>query len=128
MISAAETADIRLDAADYLPDSCLIERPGTPTSDNAGGWTSTYAPLASAVPCRLAPGGLRSGETVVADRIDATNDWTVTLPALQDVTAKDRITVTVEETGAMAVLEVDQADGPRSYEWLRRVGCTGGLV
>ena len=100
-----------LDAS--LPDTATVSR-DTEVSDGAGGWTVTTA-TSGPVACRVAPAGGR--EAVIAGKLDSVAAWTITLPALTDVTAKDRIVVGARTFEVAAVL------GPRSWEIARRVLC-----
>lgn len=117
LLSSSEIAAMRADLNWMLPDTALIERP-TQVSDTSGGYTETWATVAT-VACRVAvPSG---GEEVIAGKLDAVGTWTITLPALTDVAAADRITV------GTRVFQVALPLRPRSWELSRRVLVTETL-
>lgn len=113
MLSTAQLDSMRVTLDESLPDTAVVKR-DTLTSDGAGGYTTSEATVAT-VACRVAPSGGR--EAVIAGRLDAVATWTLTLPALTDVTAKDRIVVGTRTFEIAAVLD------PRSWEIGRRVLC-----
>lgn len=117
LLSNGQIASMRTTLERTLPDTAVVSRP-TNVSDGAGGWTQTWATVAT-VACRVAvPSG---GEVVIAGKLDAVGTWTITLPALTDVAAADRIAV-----GART-FEVSLVLRPRSWELSRRVLCTETL-
>lgn len=77
-----------------LPSTCTVMRKAQ-TPDGMGGFTETWGTLASGVACRLAVMPLmgRSNEDVVAQRWAGQQVWQLTLPAGQDVTHDDRVTI-----------------------------------
>ena len=98
-----------------LPDTAQVQRK-TLVSDGAGGYTESWSTVAT-VACRVSPSGRSPEERVIAERLAATSVWTITLPALTDVTVADRIVVgarTFEVVGVLA----------RTEEISRRVVCT----
>jgi len=111
MLSAAQLSAMRSTLVASLPDTAVVKR-DTLTPDGAGGWTTSEATVAT-VAGRVSPSGGR--ESVVAGKLDAVTTWTITLPALTDVTAKDRIVVGSRTFEVAAVLD------PRSWEIGRRV-------
>jgi len=114
MITAAELDAMRTTLNSSLPDTAQIKRK-TLTSDNAGGYTEAWNTVAT-VACRVSPTGQLPQERVIAERLTATSIWTLTLPALTDVRAEDRIAVgarTFEVVGVLA----------RSDELCRRMVC-----
>lgn len=116
---------MRADVTAHLSDLCTVQRPGAEVSDGAGGWSSTFAPVAGLtnVACRLSPRSQESrarGEQLVAGRITAQGDWLITFPALSDVRNGDQVIVTVIGQPART-FEVLGTDGPRSLETARLV-------
>lgn len=73
-----------------LPDTCTISRASS-AADALGGQTLTWSTIAT-VACRVSPtSGVSGREDTRAARDTAVAPWMVTLPALTDVTAADRI-------------------------------------
>lgn len=114
MLTADELAAMRATVEDALPDTAQVQR-RTLVSDGAGGYTESWSTVAT-VACRVARGGQLPQERVIAERLTTTSIWTLTLPALTDVTAADRIVV------ASRTFEVVDV-GARSDEVARRVVC-----
>lgn len=98
--------------AGALRDVCAIER-RTRVSDGGGGFTDTWAPIATGVRCMIAPDAGGEGETA-GDRVVDESTHTVTLPAGQDITEADRITL------AGATYEVTLVLNTGAWETLRR--------
>lgn len=118
LLSPTEISSMRADLERMMPDSATIQR-DTLASDGSGGQsvasTATTGPFA----CRVA---LASGqEEVIAGRLDAVGTWTITLPALTDVAAGDRILI------GSRTFEVKLPLRPRSWELSRRVLVTETL-
>lgn len=91
VLSAADLTEFRVLAENLaLTDSCDILR-YVEVPDDEGGWTDTWATLALGVSCRVRPGGLSPRETVVRERVAEDRFYVVTMPALQDITARDQI-------------------------------------
>lgn len=116
MISTAALAAMRTALEASLPDSATIRR-NTQTSDSAGGKTDSWADLAT-VACRVSPSGRAPEERVIAERIGSVGLWTVTLPALTGITARDRLLIGTRTLEVVALL------APRSWELCRRVVCS----
>ena len=96
----------------YLPDSCVIQR-GTETS-TGDGTSVVWADLAT-VACRVSPLASGANEMLAGGAaIAAVNQWTIWLPALTDVTVKDRIVYSGR------TFELSRV-GARSYETVREV-------
>lgn len=93
-LTAAEVAAARADLATMLPDACTIQR-ASRASDGGGGYTETWPPIATAVPCRLSAKTTVTGPTVGehGDRTTDDTTHTVTLTAGQDVQLGDRIVI-----------------------------------
>lgn len=98
----------------FLPDSCSISRvTETPSGDGTSSSWSTVATVA----CRVSPLASGANEDLGADQsVTAVSQWTVWLPALTDVTVKDRIVV------GSRTFEVNRV-GERSYETVRECLC-----
>lgn len=112
-LTDAELATARADLTATLPDTCVILRPTAGTSDGAGGYIGGTVNAAGTVVCRVAP--LQASEQVIAGQEGAVSAWTISMPALTDVRATDRI-----QCGA-TLYEVAGVVGPRSNELARRV-------
>jgi head-tail adaptor len=99
----------------FLPDVCTVQRSTeTVTGD---GTTQSWSTLASGVACRVSPLASGANEGLGADQsMQAVSQWTVWLPAGQDVTVKDRLVV-----GART-FEIARV-GERSYEVSRECLC-----
>lgn len=115
-ISASELACLRDGITNTWPETVTISR-ATRTSDNAGGYTTTWATVAT-VAGMLVADNTQPQEPVVGDRQNAVQRWMVRLPALTDVNARDRIVI-----GART-FEVDGVLGGGSYELTRTARCT----
>lgn len=99
----------------FLPDTCTVSR-GTETV-TGDGTAVTWAAVATGVPCRVSPLASGSTESLGADAsLQAVAQWTVWLPALQDVTVKDRIVYGARTFEAARI-------GARSYETARELIC-----
>ena len=77
-----------------LPELATITRPSNPTSDGAGGRTTTPSGVVASAPCRLAPAGLEGrADSVSGDRLTNVQRWQLTFPAGTNVAADDLVTV-----------------------------------
>ncbi len=117
MITTDELASMRATLTASLPDSCAIQRVSQ-VSDGAGGYTESWATVAT-VACRVSPSGRQPEERAIADRLSATVSYTVTLPALTDVTTRDRLVIGGRSFEIQGVLS-------RTNEISRRCVCTEG--
>jgi head-tail adaptor len=100
--------------ATYLPDTAVIQRA---TETSTGDGTSVSWATLSTVACRVSPLASGANEALAGGAsIAAINQWTIWLPALTDVTVKDRIVV-----GART-FELSRV-GARSYETARECIC-----
>ena len=123
LFTAAELADLKLETLQALPDLCTIRRvvngpdgkPGVP--DGRGSRIKTFADLTTNVPCRLDPRIARSKEAVSGGKPTSAGDWTISLPATQDIKAADQIVVTSLSNRLFEVIGV----GSGSYEVVRLV-------
>lgn len=91
MLSADDLAALQATQEAALPSTCTITRRSL-LPDGQGGYTETWATLAASVACRMS--ALRNPtEQVVGERFVGKTLWQLTLPAGQDVTHEDRVTV-----------------------------------
>lgn len=115
MLTPIEIEELRAQQAQALPDLCSISRP-TRVVDNTGGYSDTFATVASNVACRVSRQTPRevqqAGKTVVLA------DWVVTLPYGTDARADDVIT-----TGAQTLHIVGLLSG--GWRTAERALCTG---
>lgn len=99
----------------FLWDVCSISR--YVETNTADGVTEAWSDIAMNVRCSVAPIGTGGGEQLEAGaQIAAVNRWTVSLPALTDVTVRDRL-VTSGRT-----FEVERVDA-RTFEVRRDCIC-----
>lgn len=115
MLSATDLQIMRAARAGLLPDTCQIQRPAR-AGDGQGGWSDTWATVAT-VACAVAPDTEDPEPEAVADRLAAVVKWFVTLPALTDARAGDRVL-----TGGRTFTVVSPY-APRSRELSRRCQC-----
>ncbi len=115
--SADELAELRSTLeAELLAGTAVIQRK-TNTRDSSGGWSEAWAAVGT-VACRVSPMDLPATERLIADRLTLTAPWSITVPALTDVTVQDRLVVDSH------TYEVTRVLGPRTEELLRRVYCS----
>jgi len=99
----------------FLPDTCTIQR--YTESSTGDGTTQAWSDLATGVSCRVSPLAAGASESLGADAsLQAVAQWTVWLPAGQDVTVKDRV---IYGSRTFEVARV----GARSYEVSRELIC-----
>jgi len=89
MLTAAELASMRSEAATALPGTAVISTQAW-VSDGGGGGTTTPTP-AGTVDCRLTP--MAADEQEQGDRISAAAQYLITLPSDATITVDDRITI-----------------------------------
>lgn len=99
----------------FLPDTCSIQRyTETVTGD---GTSQSWSDLATGVACRVSPLAAGASENLGADAsLQAVAQWTVWVPAGQDVTVRDRVLY------GSRTFEVARV-GARSYETSRELIC-----
>jgi hypothetical protein len=104
-----------------MTDRAVIARyTETSTSD---GVEHVWAEIASGVPCQAWPIGSSAAEAVGAGAsLRALSSWTVRLPYGQDVTSRDRITVSGPSYPSGVTLEAQQPQ-PRTHEVARDCLC-----
>lgn len=108
-------ASLRALSEQYLPDTCNIQR-GTETT-GGDGTSVSWSDLATGVACRVSPLAESASEALGADAsLQAVAQWTIWLPAGQDVTVKDRL---VYQGRTFEITRV----GARSYEVIRELIC-----
>ena len=108
-------ASLRALSEQYLPDTCSIQR-GTETT-SGDGTSVTWSDLATGVACRVSPLASSASEALGADAsLQAVAQWTVWVPAGQDVTVKDRVVF------GSRTFEVARV-GASSYEVIRELIC-----
>jgi hypothetical protein len=114
-------AGLRARRVAFMIDRCAISRyTETSTSD---GIEHTWADVATDVPCEAWPIGASAAEGLGAGAgLRALSSWTVSLPALTDVTVNDRITVSGPSYPSGLTFEVQQPQ-PRTYEACRDCLC-----
>ena len=118
LLTDTQIASMRTTLERTLPDTATIEH-DTMGSDGAGGQIVTGTATTGPFACRVAvPSGQ---EEVIAGKLDAVGTWTITLPALTDVAAADRIVI------GSRTFQVALPLRPRSWELSRRVLCTETL-
>lgn len=102
-------------SAQFYPDTCTIQR-ATETS-TGDGTSQSWATLASGVACRVSPLASGASEALGADAsLQSVAQWTVWLPAGQDVTVRDRVVF------GSRTFEIARV-GARSYEVSRECIC-----
>jgi head-tail adaptor len=91
LLDPADIAAFRAVAEQALPDIATIQR-GTETSDQGGGTTTEWNPIAESVPCRLSP--VAGGEMgMVGARVSDEATSMVTMAATRDVLEADRLII-----------------------------------
>ena len=122
MITPAVLDWLRSLQDDNLPDACDISRyTETNTPD---GVTQGWATVAAGVPCRISSRTTAGSEGVgAAAQERAASDWLVWLPALTDVTVRDRLLVHSTGPGPARTFEVERVVG-ESLETARGCGCS----
>jgi len=117
LVPTAHLTTIRRQSVRTLPDTCDIVRL-TETYTSGGVSTVVEVVLAAGVACRYTE-TLGTQDAEVAARQGVRIDAVLTLPGVQDVTAADRVTVTVGGV-AFGTYEVSGV-ARRSFELGRRV-------
>ena len=91
MLSTADLTALRAAQEAAMPETVTIKR--LTLSDNgAGGFSESWG-TASTVSGRIGPYNRQASEGVVAERLAGRAGYTLTLPALTDVRASDRLVV-----------------------------------
>lgn len=106
-LSANDLTAIKATQNDALPDTCTISR-RTLASDGMGGYTETWASLATGVACRLAAALYRPEERSVAEKFAGQTLWTLTLPAGQAITSQDRVVIGSTTYEVVGILSAGQ--------------------
>lgn len=99
----------------YLPDTCTIQRYTEVVTGD--GTTQTFSSYLTGVACRVSPLAAGAAEALGADRsLQSVAQWAIRVPALTDVTVKDRVLF------GSRVFEVARV-GAKSYETDRELIC-----
>lgn len=102
-------------SSQYLPDLCDVQRYTTTTTGE--GTVQTWATHLTGVACRVSPLASGATESLGADAsLRSVAQWTVWVPALADVTVRDRV---IYGSRTFEVARV----GARSYETIRELIC-----
>src|SRR5262245_28566605 len=105
----------------YMTDAADVARYSE--TNTADGPIQSWQTIATGLACAVWPigtaGAEREGPGAV---VRALSEWTVRLPALSDVTVRDRLVVTMREGGAVRTFEVTRVDS-RTYEVARDCIC-----
>lgn len=115
LLNASDLKDMRGALNESLPDVCQISRL-TPTTDPYGSQSFVYAVFAT-TRCRVAPSTYLPTEQENAGRLLALTRYVITLPALTDVTEKDRLVIAGRTYEVISVLHRE------NMEISRRVLC-----
>jgi len=102
-LSTLELAQLRLDANDYLPDTCTLQTVAR-TADDYGGWTEEWASTYTSVACRLAVMPLSRPESINGAELSSLTRWLLAVPYNQAIDATmrvvhDNVTYEVEAVG-----------------------------
>jgi len=89
-LSALELSQLRADAGDYMPDTCVIYG-RTITIDSMGGQSEDWT-AAATVACRLAPLMMNIGEVINAAQLVSPTHWVLTVAHDQAIDATQRVT------------------------------------
>ena len=112
-LSTLEIAQLRADADDYMPDTCIIQSP-TITIDAIGGQSTSWA-AAATVSCRLAPQLAGMGEVINAAQITSPTSWVLTVAHDQAIDATQRVVVSSD------AYQVERVEDDHSNRTARRV-------
>jgi len=118
-LSALELAQLRVDAQDYLPDTCTIQTATTARTTIAG-YTETFANTYTSVACRLAPLRTDTGEQLEGDQLAAMTRWILTVAHDQAVAEGNRV-VHDSETYEVAHCEDTHSNRTAKRVYLRRL-------
>jgi SPP1 family predicted phage head-tail adaptor len=92
-----------------LRHSIVLENPGTPVSDNDGGFTQTWTALVpSPVPAAITPASARDLERVAAGTVLSTATHLITMRYHPDVTTQTRITFGTRQFSVVGVTNPDE--------------------
>lgn len=119
LLSTEAVAGLRNVVANYLSDTCTIER-ASQASDGQGGQVDTWADLTTGIACAVRQSSSQGAESVIADKLTADQRWAIVLPANTGVTVKDRIVVTSQSSRRF---EVAAVLAPRTVEVDRTCIC-----
>lgn len=117
-LSTLELAQLRADALDYLPDSCVIQS-RTVTTTAIGGQSESWSDAAT-VQCRLAPLVLNIGEVINAAAITSPTAWVLTIVYNQAIDATGRVVIG-GDTYQVERVEDDHSNRTARRVYLRRL-------
>ena len=90
-LNEATLARMRQQFAQFLPDTCLIERP-TRVADGGGGWLENWVLVSGGtVKCRLDPLYSRAQSETVAAQTAFQSDYVLTVPFDAPLTSENRV-------------------------------------
>lgn len=121
-LTDGDVDDIQAAAAEFRPDTCDIVR--LTEQQDAGGTTIVETVIASDVRCHYSE-QLTPQDVALAERHDINIDARLLLPADQDITASDRMTITLRGT-VLGTYEVSYVVR-ESFEGQRLVFVTGPI-
>lgn len=106
MLTDDELAGMRSTVTESLPGLAEVARMSSPTSDGAGGRTTTTSTVVASVPIRVAPEGSVTGrsDSVNADRVENVQRWQLTFPQGTNVTVDDTVTLGARTFRVVAVM------------------------
>lgn len=127
LLTAAQQSRITTTVTDYLPTDVtvsILRLPSPRTKTKGGGYTQAFAPIASGIPALITPWVGRSGgiEEARDGRFEQTGTWKISLPALTDVMAADKI-----QSSTGREWEVKVVAAAESLEVLRELICVERL-
>ena len=118
-LSTQEIAQLRADAADYMPDTCTIQTP-THTKDAQGGWTTAWADTYTSISCRLAPLPMQQGAEMEGEQVQAVSRWVLTVAYNQAIAENYRV-VHDSETYEVVRMEDTHSNRTAKRVYLRRL-------
>lgn len=109
-LSTLELSQLRTDASDYLPDTCIIQIVAR-TADSMGGWTEAWSNTYTSVACRLAPARATRDETLRGEQISAYSQWVLTIAHNQTIDETMRV---VHDSETYEVLRLEDTHSSRT--------------
>lgn len=118
-LSTLEIAQLRADAADYMPDTCTIQVK-TVSRNSTGGFTESWASTYTSVACRLAPLQSQNVETLEGSQITSATRWVLTVAHNQTLDETMRV-VHGSDTYEVEHLEDTHSNRTAKRAYLRRL-------